>query len=834
MKNIFTITFLIVFYRTAMSDEINCKGYSGSNKPSSLEKLVSDCALQKQLASDQAVQNEHRKNVYDKLAEKLAIQIKQNSEDISLLTAFYNANGQDLMMNSSEIAQSCRLDSIKSIETCGGKKTGPFQKSKLDILKSKLPKNSNTPFKGDQSLYGIMAGKFYSDLGIKEKGNDLQCPLEGSSGSFMIKSQLDELSAENIIDILANTTDNQDDIFEHYPQLKIIKNSNDQEFINTFKKFTKNKPASKSAKEHISSFFFDPQNQKKLAPTLAKQCSSINENLNRFLCSDITELGSLDDNTSRSLFNKLNTTDSMEDQYEVDFSVPAVLTAYGMQCIAKENKLKNPNIEKEKNFESIDQWYSNFTKNTREEDSIDVANSKVEAFCSMYTCQHPTAKKEKSCKNGGPLSSHELSQSLGCHLKPLGKECFEESLKTISYMQNLEKLKNDSKDQVAVDTSSPSSNSSPTRQEKIVSGRLPNFAENYFGVEGSLKALGKPVTAYEISEKKQDFAEKKLATNEPVYNSPAAVKIQKTKEQPPVAAADSSSVRPTYTPTQMTQSTPTVVKNGSPAPSIESAVASKTSSTKKTSKVVDADTMESSRLREEMEKMIADIKTTKKEIADTQEGLGYSQSSLGSSSLGAANNTGTSSTNRAEQERLKRLEQSLNDKANRLEEYRRELDNRNFAQLGPQGEGNSRSAASSGGGGGSGGQSNSSGPSAGGGASSSSVKLTAGNNAKIDGKTNNTAALIQSGVESSVISADEISNLSPDRLKKLGIDATRPFTLKVTFESKTYQVPVRNFKYKDSMILGPIMDPKEKALNAFLLKSPLFKDYMEYMYNRAP
>lgn len=111
----------------------------------------------KNLASDETVQNEHRKKVYDKLADKLATQIKQNSEDISLLTSFFNSNGQDLMMNSSEIAQSCRLDSIKKIETCNGKKSSAFQDIKLAMLKSKLPKNSNTPFKGDQSLFGIMA-----------------------------------------------------------------------------------------------------------------------------------------------------------------------------------------------------------------------------------------------------------------------------------------------------------------------------------------------------------------------------------------------------------------------------------------------------------------------------------------------------------------------------------------------------------------------------------------------------------------------------------------------------------------------------------------------------
>lgn len=843
MKSVITIAIILFFSQALLADEINCIGYSGFNKPSSIEKLAGDCALQKNLASDEAVQNEHRKNIYDKLADKLATQIKQNSEDISLLTAFYNANGQDLMMNSNEIAQSCRLDSIKKIENCNGKKTGAFQDKKLAMLKSKLPANTNTPFKGDQSLFGIMAGKFYSDLGMKEQGNDLQCPLEGQSGSFMIKSQLDELSATNIIDILANTTDNQDDIFEHYPQLKIIKNSNDPEFIKKFKIFAKSKPANKSAKEHISSFFFDPQNQKRLAPTLAKQCSNMNENINRFICSDITELGSLDDNTSRSLFNKLNTTDSMEDQYEVDFNDPSILTAYGMQCIAKENKLKNPNIEKEKNYQSIDQWYTNFTNNTREEDSIDLANNKVEAFCSMYTCKNPIAKKEKSCQKGGPLSSSELSHSLGCDLKPLGKACFEESLKAISYMQSLEKLKQGSKDQVIAANSSssslPSSSSTATDtdQQTIVSGRLPNFAENYLGVEGSLKALGKPATAYEITEKKQEFAENKLAANDPIYSTPAAVKKEVVQQQQKntlmAAAVDTSGVQPTFTPTAMSQTTATHPTSTSPSSRIETEAVAQKATAQKLS-VADTGT-ESSRLREEMEKMIADIKSTKQEITEVQNNMASTSSSM---AVKTGTNYGTTPiVNRAEQERLRRLEQSLTEKANRLEEYRRELDNRNFAQSGFGSEGAaarspSNSASNGGSGGGGGGMNGSSGGSSG---SGNSLKLSSTTNAKVDGKgsgSNYSAALIQSGVESSTLTVDELEKLSPENLKKLGIDSSLPFTLKVTFDGQTYQVPVRSFIYKNQKILGPIMDPKNKDLNDFLLKSPLFKQYIDYRFEK--
>lgn len=828
------IIFSIAFTSASWADEVKCIGYSGFNAPSSIEKLAGDCALQKNLAQDKAVQDEHRKKIYEKLADKLAKQIKQNSEDISLLTTYYNANGQDLMMNSKDVAQSCRLDAVKSIETCGGKKTGPFQDMKLALLKSKLPKSKNTPFQNDQSLYGIMAGKFYSDLGMKD-GNELQCPLQGSSGSFMLKSQIDDFSADNIVQFINKSDDDSGTTFNRYAQLKIINNSNDPAFIESFKNYIKNKPANQNSKEYISKFFFDPKNQQKLAPTLANQCNRMNQNLNEFLCSDLTEMGSLDNNTSQDLFNKLNTTDSMEDQYEVDFSDSSVLTAYGMQCLAKENEIKNPDRVKAKDFQSIDQWYADFTKNTREEDSVESSKNIIDNFCSVYMCKAAESINQNSCKKGGPLSSADLALSLGCNKTPVSEKCTSDALKAISYMGNLEKLRSDSKDQVATKASSTSSSttgSSDSKEEKIVSGRLPNFASNYFGVEGSLKALGKPVTTFAVTEKKQEFAEKKLATADPVYKTPEAIKAQPPKPAP-VATVDNSSVRPAYTPTQMTQTSPQAKIAASDRTSLESSLIAKTTKAK-SQKIIESDSSnnESSRLREEMEKMIADIKSTKQEISASQDTIASSEGALGNKAYSPSNGL-VSPVNRAEQERLKRLEQSLTDKANRLEDYRRELDNRNFAQIGPQDDGTNRATASNGSGGG-GGSAGGSGGSTGGGSNSGSgttAKLTAGGSAKVDGKNNNnTAALIQSGVESSTLSVDELAHLSPENLKKLGIDSTRPFTLKVTFESKTYEVPVKSFIYKGANILGPIMDPRNKELNDFLMKSPLFKQYIDYKF----
>jgi hypothetical protein len=839
-NKLITILFILPFFTKVLhADEIKCIGYSGFNPTNSIVELAGDCGLQKNIVQDKVIQDEHRKYIYTKLAEKLAKQIKQNSEDISLLTTFYNANGQDLMMNSEDVAQSCRLDSVKTIENCGGKKTGPFQEMKLALLKDKLPKVKNTPFKNDQSLYGIMAGKFYSDLGMKE-GNDLQCPLQDTSGSFILKSQIDDLSADNIIELLKTSDGDSSTTFDRYAQLKIINSTNDPAFIESFKQYIKSKPKNKNSKEHISSFFFDQNNQKKIAPTLANQCKSMNKNLNEFLCSDLTEMGSLDDETSQNLFNKLNTTDSMEDQYEVDFSKAPVLTAYGMQCLAKENHAKNPEREKSSNYQSIDQWYADFTKNTRDEESAESNKNIIKNFCSSYTCQTPQSKQQNSCKKGGPLASNELAQSLGCNLTPRSDLCTSDVLKTISYMENLEKLKNDSKDKIATTSNSPetsSSNSSTnSKEEKIVSGRLPNFASNYFGVEGSLKALGKPVTTFAISEKKQEFAENKLASVDPVYKTPEVMKAQQTKSPSMVAVENNSSIRPAYTPTQVSQNSGRSQSTSSVIPTYEPTIKSPVSRTKAKEAFRPDSSNESSRLRDEMEKMIADIKSTKEEITASKETIANSGSSLGNKAYGATSNL-ASPVNRAEQERLKRLEQSLNDKSNRLEEYRRELDNRNFAQSGIQGDGANRATASSGAGGSSGSAGGSGGALGGGSAnsgSSAALKLTAGSNSKADGKNANMAALIQSGVESSTLSVDELSKLSPDNLKKLGIDSTRPFTLKVTFESITYEVPVKSFVYKGNNILGPIMNPKNKELNDFLLKSPLFKQYIDYKFEKEP
>lgn len=230
--------------------------------------------------------------------------------------------------------------------------------------------------------------------------------------------------------------------------------------------------------------------------------------------------------------------------------------------------------------------------------------------------------------------------------------------------------------------------------------------------------------------------------------------------------------------------------------------------------------------------MLADIKSTKQEMTETQNKMNTTSNTF---ARPGQNSITASPINKAEQERLRRLEQNLNEKSNRLDEYKKELDKRNFTQSGFGADGSAARSPTSGG------SNNGTDANAGingfsgNNGSGNSLKLSSTTNAKVDGKasgSNYTAAIIQSGVEVSTLTVDELSKLSTENLKNLGIDSSQPFTLKVIFDEKTYQVPVKSFVYRGTKILGPIMDPKNKALNDFLLKSPLFKDYINYRFEK--
>ena len=498
----------------------NCR-VEETNPLNTLQKNINNCQFQAKIVDFEKVKEEHRKTIYAKLAQKLTTQINQNSEELGLLTSFFNANNQDLSMNSPEVKNKCQLENLKAIENCGGKKTDSLHAMKLEMLMKNLKNGTNSKSKFGEGLYGVLAEKYVSNLGLSNSGNSesLQCPIEGSAGSFILQSQLDDLSAEKIINDYLISNEAGDSNNDSYAQLKMIKNTNNPAFIEKFKDYVRKKPKTDTAKKRITDFFLDKENQKILAPSLASQCDNINKNINKFLCSDLDEIGSLNTETSTKLFNGLDV-GSIDDQFGVDKEDPLVITAYGFQCMAQAKSTfagalgASDGASKE---QTVDGWYKDFTNNTRPEGSDKTSNGINKTFCDNYTCQSDKSKENDSCKTGGPLSSKDLATMMGCLINPRGDKCDSLTLKSVDYMASLEKIKASSG--LYVGNSGNSSSPDNTQIQKVKSS-LPDFAENYLGVQGSLIALGKPVTEVTIAEKTQDFKERNLNTNPPAYNPP--------------------------------------------------------------------------------------------------------------------------------------------------------------------------------------------------------------------------------------------------------------------------------------------------------------------------
>ncbi len=490
-----------------------------SGQIASLNKEITSCGYNKGLAELEKNQDDQRKYIYEKLAEKLATKLIQNSEETALLTNYFNANGEDLMMkdsvSSERIKKQCSLSAIKETEKCGTGRKGQFYDLKINLLKKKLnPQGSASHFGND--LYGILANKFVKNMGINQTLKSNSCPLDGEVSGFILESQIDDLSALDIVDGAKGSKEKFESRFDSYAQLKLIKDAG-PEALEKFRNYLLNIPKNTSPKEYIAKFFKDKENQKKFfAPTLANECESVNRNINNFLCADLDDLGSLNSKVSMELFNKLDVA-PMDDQYEIDFqNDPVALRAYGFQCLSQaKNKLLS---EKERKKEyKLDDWFEDFTSNIRPIVSEDKKSDHNAKFCEKYTCGSPEAQKAPSCKNGGPLSSKDFYVLSEC---PAGISCNSNALKAIDYLESLEKIQSKMSPSLADNTTS-----TPDQIKKSKS-ELPDFAENYLGLEGSLIALGKPVTPITLAEKKEDFKERNLNTDAPKYQPPTPNKIE--------------------------------------------------------------------------------------------------------------------------------------------------------------------------------------------------------------------------------------------------------------------------------------------------------------------
>ena len=297
---------------------------------------------------------------------------------------------------------------------------------------------------------------------------------------------------------------------------------------------------------------------------------------------------------------------------------------------------------------------------------------------------------------------------------------------------------------------------------------------------------------------------------------------------------------PTPRTTEPSQSTPSIQPEFKPTRASEtvSAVRPKIAAVDEKNYTITAsakdDMSESTALRNQMEQLIAQMKN---------DNAGTSINENDSSPTSEANSSGvptanklkplSTGTNKAEEARLKEWERRNRLKEEALEQDRRDLQARELAikyagspeerQIVPkdkQGAYNNaqRDVATA--------------SASGTGAQSPTLTASSGAKAKADGKTAAGTAIIQAGKESSYLSTEDLSNLSPEDLKKLKIDSSKPFTLKVNFQGTYYDIPVKSFINKGTYVLVPALDDKNKELRKFIIQSPLFKEYREYMIEK--
>ncbi|MBC7429932.1 MAG: hypothetical protein H7336_15060, partial [Bacteriovorax sp.] len=774
-----------------------------------IEKLnVPNCGFAQGLAKNLEVQDYHRNKIYDKLSEKLALQIEQSLEENALLAQYYTSNNQELLPSGdSKVKKHCRLDIAGEIETCHGKNTqnDPSFKFRLNLLKSKLKNNMTAGCsKKVLSLQEILGTKVRHIIGAQEKDNSQcgveknSCPIQGASGAFTLAAQLDDVSSKEFIDLIQNTNTlpaRIENFFNAYPQFKLIKNAKGNlkyNFINYLKGFKSNQG---TAKEYINQFIFNiPGNQKQLTDTLATQCEDLNNNMETFLCGkdlEGSQLASLDSTASINLFGlnpNLLDADIFDD---APGDRENFYAAYGFQCLAKTQKEKGIKLNREN---SIDAWFNNFTKNTRPQsisnDDVEASNNK---FCSIYKCEGENVKSSIACKNGGPITSDGLKKIFDCE----HKFCRTDILKYISYMEGLKNIENI---QSGIASNADASNNLSSVSSLESKPRYSAFLENYLGVNGTLLAEGKKITPLAIAEKSNEFKERQLDPTPSAREAKNDTKPSMLTSLLPANYGKSilgeqvvdNSIKVTA-PTRFDQTAsnddyfqyPKKTKTSRNAPTVD-----KESNNGLPSANYERDA-EIKRLRADLESVTKSIKGSESEklAAVTDNNARFSPNTMG----GTNKIDSFKGLNNSEKERVDQYQKNLNSWDSHLNKWQNDIADRDSRSPTNNSETNNArrveseiSVRSS--------------------KSDAQLQLTAADKEK--GKLAKSGASVSTsgGIDSpeAIVSSDDLANLKLESLKKLGINSKSDFIIKIRYQQKYYNVSVKTFSYKGKDVLVPL------------------------------
>lgn len=819
----------IIFYSLlstgvlAEDAKIPCLKKDGTIGFNNLEKY--DCSLINKVVEDPAIKSAHSEKLDSKLAEKLAFKLERNIEEIAILDQYFNQFEFELT-KTDEVKRECKLEVMTNPDCGQGKKAN---KDRLQKLQNSLSAKGNNLF--DKLLNTFSKGRGLSNT------NKNQCPLEKPSGYYTLNAQFDEASMKNLSEFLEKDDQRgfQEWIttaYDKFPQLKLINRSDKsgnggfrKEFETYMKAF---KSSNMPIKAYVLGFYAKASNQKKLASGLASTCNDIQQNIKKYLCSNVPHLA-MPEETANYLF--ANSEDAED----------SVTISNAFSCLKADDR----NYLEAQN--SVHDLYKDFKSNVVSELPAvgKVVRSTVNDFCSLYNCESPKVKETASCKKGGPVSASDMKKVFDCGGSD-GTNCDETIIRSIAYIQSLDLKEKDAENiQFAKILGLDIKEKRQSTKSENNYGHS-DFMNNLLGVEGSLRAEGKELTPINVAEKVREFEDKRIevipAANKDVILANNAdnkvynlIKNQKSDEALAQQAQSNHNAINTF-----------VNAKDDREEEKKAVIANSISKfSKGTGKSVEKDEFQALKEKDrndEIRRMRSELESVMKGMNGTEEEK-LATIATNNESYSPNKKTASDSTRNLaaeERERLDSYRKSLQSWETRIRDREFDLSEREFRPNsrtsasddfnkndkrfdGTQAAADMNANANAGAAAGSNAQ-----------ALRLSKAATAAGNANGTSENGGEQAAKEVAVDGeAILSIEALATLEKGGLKKLGIAARDSFIIKVRHQEKLFDVPVKSFTYNGKAMFVPLLNSQNRDLAKVILDSPLFADYRQYQQDRS-
>ncbi len=834
-----------------------------------------DCKMASKIVeSDKELEKIYLKQLDKNLSKEIAKISAETIEDISLIDSFFDQNGIDISEHEG-VRQSCKLEDM-SEPKCDSK----INQVTINERISRILENESVLPKGNsQNIPNTFRGRLIAkanSIRDAKNTNEKSCPVNGSSGNFILKSFFTLADAKEFIESYKKySTEEKLQKLNEFPQFKLV--AKNKKLLEMFERsMLSYNPSQFDEKTFIESFFKNREVQQLLGDSLSAKCNNLKKNISTFVCKDNRSIPLLKEKDRFDLFID-------RDKDDVDYDDNDLLArevSRGLSC-KYEDQINNGEKSKDNPLlkSSVGDLVYSIKSDLRINEKQKVFAKNVKNFCDLYLCKNESAQAFSSCKGGGPINSYDLlktcngNDKLSCELNSdtkLREKCFTDALvkcdmsqqKYLSYVKMRERdainANNIPLSLAGIETTNSNGDSSTSGSEsgKVVKPRgYSNFFQNFLGVEGTLIAEGKKPTAAAIADKVADFKERnldvsgsgaslsdraKVTLGSDINGAAGAAQSLLGTQGQQLAQADSQQVSG-----QGQGQVETNDANRRAREALQSSLIEAYSRPDRTpSSVVSDQKTKKSVARIERETSDEDDATIKGMRAQLDDILGSIKSLPPSEQLktiaannqsitGGGNDTSADDfRNKAEQDRLDKYRDRLKKWDQELGSWSSELRRKEFdsswgsptaanAPVSGTGINPKSSAASAYPDGGSG----------------SGLKLTAVNGASGNGlKVDPSKAVLgqpkagANGLEEDdmIVSSEKLSELNEADLKSIGVKSKDSFIIRVRHLDKIYAIPVKSLVHDGKSMFVPMLSEQTQNLAKIVLESPLFADYRDY------